>query len=158
MKLRYDAYCGLDCGACPVGLANELNDEAGLQKMAEEWGVKREDVICSGCKTATIAPFCARCEMRICAMEKGLEFCSQCDLFPCKIITDFKNDKAPHHSAIFENLKEIGKIGVEAWLETENRRWACGGCGTRFTWYSEKCTSCGEELFNANDQEKELQI
>lgn len=157
MKVRYDAYCGLNCGACPVGLANELNDDEALEKMAEEWGVKREDVVCSGCKTDTVAPFCAGCEMRVCAMEKGLEFCSQCDLFPCKAITDFRNDKMPHHSVIFENLKEIEKNGVEAWLEAEERKWSYTECNTRFAWYSETCSNCGAKLFNAVDQEKEIQ-
>lgn len=157
MKTRYDTYCGLNCGACPVGLANELDDEENLRKMAEEWGVKRKDVICSGCKTDTIAPFCSKCEMRVCAREKGLEFCSRCNDFPCEKITSFKNDKAPHHSPIFKNLTEIEKMGIQAWLRQEEKRWSCSSCGTRFTWYNEACGECGEDLFHAVKEEKGLQ-
>lgn len=156
MKVRYDAYCGLNCGACPIGLANEQEDEQGLQKMAEEWGVKREDLNCTGCKTTATASFCTKCDMRLCALETGVEFCNQCDEFPCEIITAFRNDKAPHHSAIFENLEEIKNKGIEVWLESEKKKWSCGKCGTRFTWYNETCSECGEELFNAVNQEKEL--
>ncbi len=157
MKVRYDTYCGLNCGACPVGLANEREDENTLKSMAEQWGVQREEVNCTGCKTQTIAPFCARCEMRVCAREKGLEFCSQCIDFPCRTITAFKNDKAPHHSPILKNLEEIEKEGIEAWLKKEEKRWSCSGCGARFTWYNETCSECGEELFDAVKEEKDLQ-
>ena len=153
MKLRYDTYCGLNCGACPVGLANEQENEGALQKMAGEWEVTREEVSCTGCKTDSIAPFCARCKMRACAMEKEIEFCNECDEFPCKVITDFSNDKAPHHSAIFENLEEIKKNGIEAWLKTDESRWSCSKCGTRFTWYNENCDKCGTELFSAVKEE-----
>ena len=157
MKVRYDTYCGLNCGACPVGLANELNYEAGLRKMADEWGVKREDVSCSGCKTDTIAPFCARCEMRVCAREKGFEFCYQCEEYPCDAITDFKNDKAPHHSPIFSNLREIQKNGIEPWLRQEEIRWSCSSCGKRFSWYDDTCSDCGGKLFSVVEEEKGLQ-
>lgn len=156
MKVRYDAYCGLNCGACPIGLANEQNDDNGLVKMAEEWNARRDDLNCTGCKTATTASFCSNCGMRTCAMDKGLSFCSECSDFPCDTIKDFRNDRAPHHSAIFENLEEIGARGVEAWLAEEENRWSCSSCGTRFTWYSESCVKCGEPLFNAVDQEKNL--
>ena len=156
MKVRFDSYCGLNCGACPVGLANEQEDEKALDQMAEEWEARREDLNCTGCKTEKTAAFCTKCEMRVCAMEKGLEFCSECDEFPCKTITDFRNDKVPPHSAIFENLKEIEKSGIEVWLAEEEKRWTCNKCMTRFTWYNEACSDCGKDLFNAVNEEKEL--
>ena len=36
METRYDSYCGLNCGACPVGIANELGDLEGIRKIAAE--------------------------------------------------------------------------------------------------------------------------
>jgi len=156
VKVRYDTYCGLNCGACHVGLANEMNDEEALKKLAQEWGVSREDVNCTGCKTGTTAPFCAGCEMRVCAMERGHEFCYQCKDYPCPTISDFRNDRAPHHSAVFSNLSQIEKHGIETWLKMEEARWSCQKCGKRYAWYNDNCTECGEELYSCEKEEKEL--
>ena len=158
MKNRYDTYCGLNCGACPVGLANDRGDTGRINAMAEEWGRLAEELVCGGCKTDKTAVFCTDCRMRLCAREKGLEFCVDCDDFPCSTISDFRNDEAPHHSVVLRNLELIGKLGVKTWLENEARRWSCPECGTRFHWYSETCEECGCSLYNAVSEEKDLEV
>ena len=158
MEIRYDSYCGLNCGACPVGIANELGDLEGIRKMAGEWGRDPDDLRCGGCKTDLTAVFCTDCGMRVCAMEKKLEFCSECDDFPCGKITKFRNDDAPHHSAVFSNLAKIREMGLENWLDAEAARWSCPECGNRFGWYSKTCDQCGKELYNAVSEEEELRV
>lgn len=158
MSFRYDTYCGLNCGACPVLGANERGDQSWLEATAQQWKKNTEDLRCQGCKTEVTAAFCTDCGMRKCARERGLEFCGSCEDYPCEQITSFRNDKAPHHSAVFTNLAFIKENGVEAWLTSEAKRWACPECGTRFYWYSEKCEKCGAELYNAIAQEKDLEI
>ena len=96
--------------------------------------------------------------MRACAREKGLEFCSECPDYPCETLSSFRNDAAPHHSTIFKNLERIKEIGPEEWLEEQKRRWSCPECGTRFGWYSEKCSDCGAESYNAVSEERDLSI
>lgn len=155
MKVRYDSCCGLNCGACPVGRANEMNDTEAITKFAEEWGTTVEDLSCTGCKTENTAEFCTNCKMRLCARDKNIEFCIECSEYPCKDITDFRNDKASHHSAVFSNLQKIKENGVDEWLKNEKIRWSCG-CSTSFTWYSETCGKCGAKLYNAVDEEKDL--
>ncbi|MBN2587902.1 MAG: DUF3795 domain-containing protein [Candidatus Fermentibacteraceae bacterium] len=157
MKLRYDTYCGLFCGACPVGMANETGDVELLEKMAEEWGRSPDELRCGGCRSGITAVFCTDCEMRACAVRKGLEYCSQCDEYPCGTLTGFRNDQAPHHSAVLRNLSRMAEMGVEEWLEEETVRWTCGKCGKRFGWYSETCRECGEALFNSVLEERELE-
>lgn len=158
MGTRYDTYCGLNCGACPVGIANEREDDNWIRKMAKDWGRNTEDLRCNGCKANVNATFCMDCQMRLCARNKGVEFCFECDNFPCEIITQFRNDDAPHHSAVFSNLELIRELGVEVWLEAEARRWSCQECGSRFNWYAETCDDCGAELYNTVSEEKDLEV
>lgn len=156
MKVRYDSYCGLNCGACPVGRANEMDDTEAIKKMATEWETPLENLKCTGCKTEALSGYCKNCEMRVCARGKSLEFCHECSEYPCELITRFRNDKASHHSAVFKNLENIKTRGLIAWLKGEETRWACQDCGSKFTWYTESCEKCGAELYNAVQEEKEL--
>jgi predicted amidophosphoribosyltransferase len=158
MEVKHDSYCGLNCGACPVGLVNESGDSSLLAKMAEDWGRKPGEIICGGCKSDVTAAFCSRCRMRLCAMQKRLEFCFECPDYPCEKLTAFRNDDAPHHSAIFRNLGEIRDLGVEAWLEVQAARWSCPACGRRFGWYDETCEGCGAELYNSVSEERDLGV
>lgn len=153
--LRYDTYCGLNCGACPVGIANELGRGDILDGFAGNWNIEREKLECSGCKGDVVAGFCVNCEMRLCAREKGIEFCYQCSNYPCREITDFRNDDAVHHSAVFSNLAKIREMGLDAWLESEKERWACPECGKRFGWYSDSCP-CGADLYDSVKEERDL--
>jgi len=154
----YDTYCGLYCGACPVLMANEREDEEWIAVTAEQWKCKPEDLHCRGCKTEVTAAFCTNCGMRVCAREKGLEFCSECTDYPCEMVTTFRNDNASHHSVIINNLERIKEIGGEKWLEEQKERWSCLQCGTRFGWYTEKCSKCDTEVYNAVAEEKDLSV
>jgi len=154
----YDTYCGLNCGACQTLMANEQGDKQWLEAAAKQRNVEPEDLRCYGCKTEVTAVYCTNCRMRACAREKGLEFCSECPDYPCETLSSFRNDAAPHHSTIFKNLERIKEIGPEEWLEEQKRRWSCPECGTRFGWYSEKCSDCGAESYNAVSEERDLSI
>jgi ribosomal protein S27AE len=158
MPFRYDTYCGLNCGACPILGANERGDEEWIKKAAESEPCKPEDLRCQGCKTDVTAIFCTDCEIRLCAREKGVEFCHECTDFPCETISNFRNDRHPHHSVIFKNLRTIKGKGLEVWLAKEKKRWSCKKCGARFYWYSEKCSECGAELYNAIKEERNLDV
>ena len=157
MKVRHDSFCGLNCGACPVGLANERDDTAALERLAGEWGTEPSQLVCGGCRGEMTIPFCARCGMRKCAISRGLDFCSQCPEFPCETLAAFRNDDMPHHSVVLRNLGRIWELGVEKWLEGEVERWSCPSCGRRFSWYESVCDSCGGPLFNAVEEEKHLE-
>jgi len=158
MEFRYDTYCGLNCCACPVLGANERGDKEWIKKVAEDEKCTPNDLRCHGCKTEMVAMYCTDCEMRLCARKKGIEFCNECKDFPCETIKSFRNDKSPHHSVIFRNLRTIKEKGLEAWLEEEVGRWACKKCGARFYWYSKTCSECGAELYNSVKEEKDLDI
>jgi len=82
------AYCGLDCAQCGAYLAHKNNDQALREKTAAEWKVAHnfdftpEMINCSGCKgTGVLIGHCQECEMRKCAIAKGLVICGACFCF-----------------------------------------------------------------------------
>jgi predicted RNA-binding Zn-ribbon protein involved in translation (DUF1610 family) len=153
MKFQYDTYCGLNCGACYVLVANQKDE---VEKMAKEWKLKPEDIKCFGCKTETNAIYCVDCDIKHCAEDKKVEFCFECNEYPCHKITAFRNDEHSHHSIVLKNLKTIQQQGVQKWLAEQKKRWSCSNCGERFCWYDKTCKKCGSKLYNCQDEEKDL--
>jgi hypothetical protein len=154
MKYRYDTYCGLYCGACPILRANERGT---VEEIAKAEKMKPEDLECHGCKSDKVAVFCRDCAFKTCAPEKGLEFCGECEDYPCDDLGKFRNDEWPHHSVVLSNLGKIRRDGLDAWLKERAQRWSCKECGTEFSWYDERCEKCGSKLYNCRDESKDLE-
>ena len=153
MKFQYDTYCGLYCGACDTLIANEKGE---VEKLAKEWHRKPEELRCFGCKTKTNAVFCLKCEIKQCAEKKKVDFCFECDEYPCTQLVAFRKDDSPHHSVVLKNLGIIRQKGIQKWLKEQKRRWSCSDCETKFSWYDRACNKCGSRLYNCEDEEKEL--
>jgi hypothetical protein len=91
------AYCGLDCAECDAYKALQNNDQALREKTAAEWSKAHNfsftpDMInCTSCKGNGVqVGYCSECEIRKCALGKGLVNCGACTEFQtCKIINDF---------------------------------------------------------------------
>ena len=154
-EFTYVAYCGLYCGACAVMVANERGEVEKLLEQ-EEPGYTVVDLTCRGCRTDVTARWCGDCEMRLCARERGVAFCCDCDDYPCEHNKAFQADKHPHHSVVLKNLGAIAEGGADAWLAAQAERWKCGSCGARFTWYDKKCDECGAELYDCRAEEGDL--
>lgn len=127
MKQRPDSYCGIYCGACPQSE-------------------------CLGCKVDHPDHHSPDCTFMACAREKGVEFCSECEEYPCTALREFNDDKWAHHSTILPNLETIRSKGHEAWLEEQKKRWSCPSCGAGFTWYDKQCTSCKQKVQDCTQQ------
>jgi len=99
MKERMVAVCGLICTECPAFNARRNNDNELRKKTAAEWSkiygadIKPEQIYCDGCTSSGGIYFshCAECEMRICAIKKGLQNCSFCEDYPCASLAGFFN-------------------------------------------------------------------
>jgi len=90
------SYCGLICNTCPIHLATlEQNKSKQLSMRSEitrtfmeQYGlsIRIEDVTdCDGCRTGgRLFSGCAKCEIRRCAMERGLESCAFCLDYACE--------------------------------------------------------------------------
>lgn len=120
MKDRFCGPCGLFCGACGA-----------------------DD--CSGCQSEHIDTYVLKCKFRSCAKERGLEFCCDCDDYPCEDLAKFMHDEWPHHWTMESNLSRIKIIGKENWLKAMRAEWTCKNCGKEIMWYQKTC-ECGNEL------------
>ena len=47
--------------------------------------------------------------------NKRIEFCAQCDEFPCETLHEWVGD-LKHHAKAVERLKEMRQEGIEEWL------------------------------------------
>jgi len=115
-----------------------MGTEAGL-------GEDPDFISCKGCKSDTVAKsWCAVCNLKSCAREKGLDFCYECNEYPCDNLEKFKTDpQYPYHSEVYDNMTTIKKKGIGQWLIEMNSRWTCQSCGTPFSWWNESCKKCG---------------
>ena len=82
-------YCGINCNNCLAYKATVNNDLALLEKAAgsfQNGAYPAQDWVCLGCQPADqpfLAKFCAKCEIRLCAIGRKIENCAAC--------TDFEN-------------------------------------------------------------------
>jgi hypothetical protein len=89
------ACCGLDCEMCDARIATVHDDDALREKTARLWSemnhvpITKEMIHCMGCRAdGAKTPYCdSLCEIRKCALEKGLDTCGDCsELERCKTV------------------------------------------------------------------------
>lgn len=143
MEYEHAAPCGLFCGACPALMANKQDL---VSEFAMRCGLSECDVICHGCRSDTNAVFCKDCQFKACIRSMGVDYCFECQEFPCQKLIDFKNDPEPHHSLVIQNLVAMRVVGVEGWVEEQTQRWSCPNCKAPFSWYEHQCGNCKAPL------------
>ena len=120
------APCGLYCGGCPIFRAS--SDSALAEKLAQTLSIPPEKVNCLGCRgekghiRMMGEPVCPT--YQCCIEQKGLQFCYQCDDFPCLKLAPCA-DKAqtlPHNTKVY-NLVLLQKLGSEKWLQRAQQLW-----------------------------------
>lgn len=80
------AFCGLNCRKCDAYVATVNNDRALREKTARLWSelnhvlITPEQINCEGCRAdGAKTVFCSElCEIRKCAVEKGVATCGDC--------------------------------------------------------------------------------
>jgi len=144
------AVCGLYCGACRIYRAWQDNNQELLEEIRQNMSSRGttynlEDLRCDGCLgVGNLTPYCRECPIRLCPDNRpGITRCSDCPDFPCSRITDFNNDGMRHHAEVLANLRRLQEIGLEAWLEQEDKRWRCPQCQAEVDWYAKTCFRCG---------------
>lgn len=109
------APCGIYCGDCA---AYRAKDDPAVMETLVSAGFKRES--CPGCRPLEgNCPFNVdTCENYTCAAGRGIDFCFQCQDFPCVKLnpTAYRADRLPHNMKMF-NLCCIKREGVAKWLE-----------------------------------------
>lgn len=112
--------CGIYCGACGT-------------------------TDCYGCHSDKVDEYVLNCFFRKCAKEKHVEFCCDCEDYPCTYLYEFMTDEWPHHWTIKSSLQFIKKHGKEKWLKDQKIEWSCLNCHARTAWYQKQC-ECGQNL------------
>jgi hypothetical protein len=116
------APCGIYCGACRRYQAR--TDKALREQIAEQKGVPVEEIyVCAGCRPmrgrVKMAGGEPVCDTYACAVDdKKLEFCYQCDEFPCLKLAPCLDwaQVSPHNTKMF-SLILLKKLGIDALIE-----------------------------------------
>jgi hypothetical protein len=107
------AYCGLVCTECKGYLLTQSGDMAALEALAAETraqfgdeGITAESIMCHGClaESEIQCGYCAMCDVRRCAVERGVETCAHCADYGCAFLQDFWQ-MAPSTRARLEEIR-----------------------------------------------------
>ena len=127
------SICGLNCTKCDIYQAG--HGDKKLQQEIVDWfkkernkDIKPEHVRCEGCKGPLDAHWSEDCKMMQCATKKGLQYCFQCEDFPCTTLNQFSTDGVSHHKRTVENLKKMKETGIDAWTAEQKRKGQCLFC------------------------------
>ncbi|QUI21310.1 DUF3795 domain-containing protein [Vallitalea pronyensis] len=120
MKEKIVGPCGIDCFNCEM---YEDNVTKTFQKrISALTNIPAEKIVCKGCVDGNQCLFLhlegKTCKTLACANEKGVDYCYECDIFPCDYLMPLADraDKFPHNIKLY-NLCLIKRIGLEAWKE-----------------------------------------
>ena len=122
------APCGMNCGVCLAYL--------------------REKRKCPGChgEDANKPVTRKKCVIKNCEMiqRSKSKFCFECENYPCKRLKQLdKRYRTKYNMSMIENLENIKKIGLSAFIENEKERWHCTSCGGVICVHRGYCLSCG---------------
>ncbi len=124
------APCGMNCALC--------------------MGYLREKNTCAGCRMGDDgkAKSCLACTIRRCETPRSNTsgFCFECDAYPCARLRRLDTRyRTKYRMSMLENLESIRDSGVEIFVESERRRWACPTCGGVQCVHTVACIYCGFE-------------
>jgi hypothetical protein len=99
------AACGLDCTECDIRLAAE--DPEIARRTADWFGAELgidlslEDVRCEGCKGDRAKHWSPDCWiLQCCVDDRGLEFCCECEDFPCQNLKEWAQGSERYSHAL----------------------------------------------------------
>jgi hypothetical protein len=139
------AICGIDCFNCEFFHTNIDEFFAKMpperKRGFEARGLTIETVRCKGCRHGGCTTIEGKCDTLECAKEKNVEFCYECQDFPCRKLQPLAEgaDRYPHNLKVY-NLTAIKNRGIEAWAAEVGdirKRYFCGkfriGAGPQLT-------------------------
>ena len=111
------AVCGLVCDGCDI---MEAATNTELAQRIADWfkrelnkEVKPEQIHCAGCKGNRDVHWDAECWiLRCCVDQKGLDFCYQCDEFPCDRLSEWAGQNDRYGEAL-DRLRSMAQQGSE---------------------------------------------
>ena len=139
------AVCGLFCPACTLFIGTAEDEPQRLKAVADVYHTTPDVWECHGCRSEKRSYFCKNeCKMVDCAKEKGIDFCVECDEYPCDELRAFK-EKRPHRIELWEAQERIKAVGYAQWFAEMVEHYACPQCRTINSAYDLTCRACGAE-------------
>jgi hypothetical protein len=122
------APCGINCRLCRA-YARDLK-------------------ACAGCRgdDRSKPVSCLACRIKNCEkMIKGeIKYCFDCGEFPCVRLAHLdKRYRTKYGTSVIDNLISIKRTGIRRFVENENKKWTCPGCGALLCMHKPQCLSCG---------------
>ena len=137
------AVCGLFCEACTLFIAT-TEDLVRLKGFAARFQLFTESIKCYGCRSAQKSPYCEKCTMFSCAAKRGIDFCIECEDYPCSDLKQFQS-KNPQRLELWDDLEQIKIMGYDFWLNSIRNNYTCPRCLSLNSAYDLKCRKCGLE-------------
>jgi len=120
MERKIIAPCGIDCFNCEM-FEDNITEEFQI-RLSSITNIPKEEITCQGCSKDNICLLLKahgkRCKTRDCVDKKGVDYCFECDTFPCEYLMPIADgsSKFPQNIKLY-NLCTMKKIGVDAWAE-----------------------------------------
>lgn len=115
------APCGIDCGVCEFYLCKQ--DKDILEYLVSK-GIPKTILPCNGCRNVDgKCPIMKTdCATYNCAKSKNVEFCFDCNEFPCSMLnpTADRADILPHNLKVF-NLCTIKRDGLDNFIKQSGK-------------------------------------
>jgi hypothetical protein len=140
MKDELIAPCGMNCSLC---IAHQF-----MQRDLNKQGFQRK--YCPGCIPR--GEHCTHMGDRCALLGQGkVRFCHECEAFSCKRLKSLdKRYRTKYHMSMIENLKIIKDSGMEAFLNKEEDKWRCPGCGALVCCHNGLCLDCHLDKLRMN--------
>ena len=139
---RLAAVCGLFCPACDIFIGTHEDPER-LKVIAGRIQCPVEKLECNGCRSEKRCFFCNDyCKMTKCAAEKGIDFCGDCEEYPCAELKAFQV-QMPHRIELWKSQERIKEVGYEKWYTEMIEHYSCAECHTLNSAYDMSCRKCG---------------
>lgn len=131
------APCGMDCGRCLAFL--------------------RDKNRCNGCREICNhkPEYCKKCIIINCELlnKTDSKFCYDCEKYPCRRLKQLdKRYRNKYYMSMIENLELIRNIGLDRFVERENKRWICSSCGAILCVHRDFCINCKNKKLSINAQ------
>jgi hypothetical protein len=106
------AACGLDCGPCEIrrvpfdeavgqGVVTWYREQGWLEKDEGLEQVLSRGMYCMGCHGQRSLHWSPDCWILQCCVDgKGLQHCSECDVFPCERLQEWAGEKEGYAQAL----------------------------------------------------------
>lgn len=124
------APCGMNCEICIAHI--------------------REKKKCPGCRVLDPykTSYNRECYIRSCQILKNnnWNYCTdRCEKYPCVRLKNLdKRYRTKYGMSMIENLGNINNLGIKKFVEMEQNKWKCRGCGELLCVHKNACLKCGK--------------